>query len=292
MPLVLSLSAILLVAPITAELIAGPNITTAITAIPNAAMLLLIVWSWKPLVTFSAMTNQAVKEGEAAVRLFLRATELRHRMLTERAAIALCAPSERPSAEAALDRTCSDLENVLSVLEPLIGESARSIDNARLLGENLPHRRAVAWVRRGLVQGLTGLAVAVAGERGARLRDTWQADLVGAPEEGLEMGRWQQICHAMGFVTAAARMRSRALAEPMWKPIDWLLATEPRTRTTTALAVGAQIIVIDVKSGLYVLITEGWGWCAGCAVAVHLLFRWLRGVRGVELATVEHSERD
>ncbi len=152
----------------------------------------------------------------------------------------------------------------------------------------LPHRRALAWVRQSgserLTSVLTGCAVIVAGTRGARLRDTWTVDIAGVPEEGITLTRWQQVCHATGFLVAAVKIRGAALAGPLWRPVDWLLSVESRSTAVTVAVVGMQIIYIQRHDGLYKLLTEGWGWCAGCAVALHFFFRWLRKIRGIELA--------
>jgi hypothetical protein len=71
--------------------------------------------------------------------------------------------------------------------------------------------------------------------------------------------------------------------------VDWLLTSESRTRTLIALAVGAQVVYVAKHDGLHGLITEGWGWCGGCAVALHIFFRWLRKVRGIELAVTDED---
>ncbi|MFI0576155.1 hypothetical protein [Streptomyces tendae] len=159
---------------------------------------------------------------------------------------------------------------------------------AHALRSELPHRRVLAWVRQSSSERLTSLlmscAVMVAGTRGARLRDTWTVDIAGVPEEGITLTRWQQMRHAAGFMVAAVRIRGTALTGPLWRPLDWLLSAESRSTTMIAAVVGMQVIYIQRHDGLYKLLTEGWGWCAGCAVALHFFFRWLRKVRGIELA--------
>ncbi|MGI5135855.1 hypothetical protein [Streptomyces sp. CA-106110] len=193
-------------------------------------------------------------------------------------------PDEAAAYRVRLLALVNELTELMKKLTPAHERIAQALAEAEFWDQQLAPRRAVAWTRRNLVTGLTGLAITLGGERGARLRDTWMADLAGAPEEGLTMGRWQQVGHAAGFVLAAARMRSCVMSEPLWRPVDWLLSSESRTHTTSTLAVGAQVIYIVREDGMHGLLTDGWGWCGGCAVALHLFFRWLRKVRGIELA--------
>ena len=97
--------------------------------------------------------------------------------------------------------------------------------------------------------------------------------------------------YAAGFVWAAIRMRAHDLARPAWVPVDWLLSAEHRTNSLIASSVGAQAIYIHAHDGFHTLVTEGWGWCAGCGGALFLLIRWLRKIRGIELAGGESNGR-
>ncbi|MFI6249031.1 hypothetical protein [Streptomyces sp. NPDC051016] len=225
------------------------------------------------------------------------ADEQRNQMRVEFAALQDAKTSAaRQNAAQALEATVAHLEALVERARREHGVAVNAAALADDLRERLPHRRAAAWARHGfqrqLVGGLAALAVVLAGERGARLRDTWAADLAGAPEEGLTLTRWQQVWHASGFVIAAIRMRGSTLTAPLWKPTDWLLASDSRIRTTTTLAVGAQVIYIARKDGLHGLITEGWGWCGACAVTLTIFFRWLRKVRGIELAVPDSSSNE
>ncbi|MGW7130056.1 hypothetical protein ACWGIA_17150 [Streptomyces bobili] len=95
--------------------------------------------------------------------------------------------------------------------------------------------------------------------------------------------------YAIGFLWAALRMRLRDLVAPLWMPVDWLLSVESRTHGFIASAVGAQILYIQHADGLHALVTEGWGWCAGCGIALRLSVGWLRRVRGIELASTHND---
>lgn len=259
-----------------------PQILTAIVGVIYAYVITVF---WKPMVAYVGAYRRVRLERNASKPLTDRLEQLAVAFETQHAAWEAAEnPTAKRSAYAPLAATVEDLRQLAEEISPKLKLINSMVDEANTLSEALPHRRAAAWFRRSLVSGLTGLAVAIAGVRGARLRDTWQADLAGAPEEGLTMGRRQQLGHAMGFVVAAVRMRSHVLSAPLWTPVDWLLATESRTRTLIAMTVGGQVLYIQKTDGLYTLLTEGWGWCGGCAVALHFLFQWLRKVRGIELA--------
>ncbi|MFJ5027136.1 hypothetical protein ACIQB5_03375 [Streptomyces sp. NPDC088560] len=246
---------------------------------------LLTLASWKPMVARSKAIDRASATTAGTRAMLDRAEELRELMHAQHALV--CA-AENPVLQAehtrALQATLAELDEIVEAVQPRYLEVDEALAEAEAWASRMPKRRATTWFRRSTVNGLTSLAVAVAGERGGRLRDTWMADLAGAPEEGLTMGRWQQVGHAAGFVIAAVRMRGRAVSAPLWRPVDWLLVSESRTRTVTTLAVGAQVVYIQKQDGLHGLLTDGWGWCAGCALALTAFFRWLRRLRGVELA--------
>ncbi|WP_442817140.1 hypothetical protein [Streptomyces sp. NBC_01334] len=136
------------------------------------------------------------------------------------------------------------------------------------------------------------LASFVAGERRAHLREEWAAVLAGDPGNGVVLSSRRRMRYAVGFLWAAFRMRLRDLAAPLWMPVDWLLSVESRTHGFIASAVGAQILYIQYEDGLHALATEGWGWCAGCGIALRLFVSWLRRIRGIELASTPDKSRD
>ncbi|MFZ4206796.1 hypothetical protein ACOZE4_18360 [Streptomyces griseoincarnatus] len=140
--------------------------------------------------------------------------------------------------------------------------------------------RVRPWLRKQPGAGTTSLAVLIAGRR-RDLRSAWFADLAGAPEAGIRLTQSQKRRLAFGFLAAAVVMRMRDMGAPLWRPVDWLLASDSRTRTVTVVVVGAQVIYIQATAGLQMLLTEGWAWCGACGVAVSALFKWLRHVRGI-----------
>lgn len=127
----------------------------------------------------------------------------------------------------------------------------------------------------------------VAGQRRAHLREEWAAVLAGDPGNGIVLSPRRRMRYALGFLWAALRMRLRDLVAPLWMPVDWLLSVESRTRGFITLAVGAQVVYIEWEDGLHALVTEGWGWCAGCGIALRLFVGWLRRIRGIELASTQ-----
>lgn len=290
----LTISIICSVAPVVAVVFAS-DVTSGEVAmtVPGVIYAGLLVFSWKPMVAYAKTVRRWRREHDAHAAMTDRALQLRDVLAAQRNAVAAAQdPYAQADAIKALSTTYAELRQLVDVLEPrwdIIDHVAAEVEALR---DTLPHRRAGAWLRRSLVAGLTGLAVTVAGARGNRMRDTWMAHLAGIPEEGLTLTRRQQVWHAMGFVVAAVRMRARAISEPLWQPVDWLLSSESRVRTAIALAVGAQVIYIARADGLHGLVTDGWGWCGGCAVALHFLFQWLRKVRGIELAVASEDSHE
>ncbi|MEV5449972.1 hypothetical protein [Streptomyces sp. NPDC052535] len=266
----------------------GAPVRTAVITVTSITLLTLLV-TYKPFAAYQRAAQEAAMAWDAVEVLTHEArAALAHAeaMLGEAESAGDFARKEEAAqaAQCALAR----LRALTPALEPKMATLQDTALLANDLWERMPHRRAARWARRSLQSrlavSLMALAVVLAGQRGARMRDTWMVDLIGVPEEGLTLTGWTRVRHSVGFVRAALRMRSRVALAVLWRPIDWLLATESRTSTLIALTVGAQVIYIHKHDGLYKLLTEGWGWCAGCAVALHFFFRWLRKIRGIELA--------
>ncbi|MER5559673.1 hypothetical protein ABT071_13815 [Streptomyces sp. NPDC002506] len=131
-----------------------------------------------------------------------------------------------------------------------------------------------------------GIAASLAGRRRVHLRDEWAAVLAGDPANGLILTQRQRLRLVVGFLFAAIRFRIHDALGLLWAPVDWVLTERSRSETLIALTVGAQVIYIAWNDGMHALLTEGWGWCGGCGGALYLLTRWLRRLRGIELAAV------
>jgi len=89
------------------------------------------------------------------------------------------------------------------------------------------------------------------------------------------------VRYAAGFLLAGIRLRIHDLTSPLWRPVDWIIASTSRTNSITTIAVGALIVYVQWHDGLHALLTEGWGWCGGCGAALYGLELWLRRIRGV-----------
>jgi hypothetical protein len=92
---------------------------------------------------------------------------------------------------------------------------------------------------------------------------------------------------AAGFVVAAIRMRLHDTLGWTWRPVEWLLFKDSRTNGFIATVVGAQAIYIVDDGGIPALVTEIWEPCGILGTGLYVLARWLRRVRGIELATVQ-----
>jgi len=137
---------------------------------------------------------------------------------------------------------------------------------------------------------LTSWASRIAGSH--RDTDEWRAHLAGAPEEGIVLTPRQQQRAAFGFLIAAMRFRLHDLCGGLWWPVDWLLRTPARSNAFITAAVGAQAIYIVGDDGLSALVTEVWEPCGIAGAALYALSRWLRRVRGIELAAAEREPVD
>ncbi|MGD6749143.1 hypothetical protein [Streptomyces sp. BH105] len=144
--------------------------------------------------------------------------------------------------------------------------------------------------RTPLANAALNVAAVLAGRNRVHLRDEWAAMLAGAPEQKITIAGWQRRRMIAGFVIAAGRMRLGDLTKPFWSPVDWILAMENRTNGLIALVVGAQAIYIVGDDGLGALMTEIWEPCGICGAALYVLARWLRRVRGIELAAVRTED--
>ncbi|MEU6215425.1 hypothetical protein ABZ891_36710 [Streptomyces sp. NPDC047023] len=143
--------------------------------------------------------------------------------------------------------------------------------------------------KSGLAAGSVRVAARLAGPR-RNLHGAWLDVLAGDPEGGYVLSPRQQRRHARGFLYAAVRMRLHDLTRRLWHPVDWVLSSGSRTNAVHAMAVGAHVVYIQWQDGLHTLLTDGWSWVGGCALAVGIGLRWLRKARGIELATPEPKE--
>ncbi len=93
----------------------------------------------------------------------------------------------------------------------------------------------------------------------------------------------------LGFLCAALRMRASDLAAPLWRPVDWLLASTTRTNTLITFVVGGLVIYFARDGGFHGVLADGTEPCAIVGGGLFVLTRWLRRVRGIELAAAARS---
>ncbi|MGW4047314.1 hypothetical protein [Streptomyces sp. NPDC004721] len=116
--------------------------------------------------------------------------------------------------------------------------------------------------------------------------------LAGSPEDGVAFPAHRQFLLALGFLFAALRMRVRDVVRPVWRPVDWVLRTSSRTNAFITAVVGAQAIYIVGDDGLTAMVAGAWEPCGATGASLFALARWLRRVRGIELAVPESEHVD
>ncbi|MET9222345.1 hypothetical protein ABZX65_26775 [Streptomyces sp. NPDC003300] len=112
------------------------------------------------------------------------------------------------------------------------------------------------------------------------MREPWHDAL----EASAEVSTAQARLTALSLLRAAVRLRLGGWLGGAWRPVDWVLVSPSRTQALTAIAVGADAVYIEYANGLTSLLTDGWGWCGSCGLALMSLTAWLRRVRSIELA--------
>ncbi|WP_148589742.1 hypothetical protein [Streptomyces sp. WAC01526] len=133
----------------------------------------------------------------------------------------------------------------------------------------------------------TELAARMAGNRRPHLREEWAALLEGDPDREAGLTSRQELALVMGLLLAALRMRVRDGVRPAWRPVDWVLRLPSRTNAFITMLVGTQAIFIVGDDGLTALVSQAWEPCGIAGASLFALARWLRRVRGIELATPE-----
>ncbi|MDO0931310.1 hypothetical protein QQY66_06300 [Streptomyces sp. DG2A-72] len=152
---------------------------------------------------------------------------------------------------------------------------------------DVQYARAGGWeTMRPRARRAVSLATWIAGPQRSHLCEEWTAILAGDPDSDVFLSSWQRLMLALGFLIAAIRMRASDLVRPLWRPVDWLLSQDSRTNGFIASIVGAQAIYIVDDGGIPALVTEVWEPCGILGAGLYVLARWLRRVRGIELAAV------
>ncbi|MFH9400618.1 hypothetical protein ACH4JS_12610 [Streptomyces sp. NPDC017638] len=140
-----------------------------------------------------------------------------------------------------------------------------------------------------LAHRTVSVAAWIAGRRRPYLRDEWATLLAADPENGLVLSRSQRFHLVAGFLFAAVRFRLKDMVAPLWVPVDWMLASEPRSQALIALLVGGQAVYIVGDGGFGALFTDIWEPCGTFGAGMYVLLRWLRRIRGIELTTTRNE---
>jgi hypothetical protein len=142
------------------------------------------------------------------------------------------------------------------------------------------HARARRLRGSQLSNGLTRLAVMVAGPRCASSMETWQADLLGDPD-GESLNRRIQLQLAAGFVVAALKMRTLDVCRRLGRLLDWILVRDGRVLIVVLTPVAACIAWLFLRGGLLKVIEDAQNWCA-LGGAIWFTGTVLRKARGVQ----------
>ncbi|MEU4168843.1 hypothetical protein AB0F46_18445 [Streptomyces sp. NPDC026665] len=178
-----------------------------------------------------------------------------------------------------------------SVVVSILPDNERRLLRVRDV-ELVPVERDIRPQPPRIARSAAGLAARLAGQNRAHLRHEWAAVLAGCPEDGVLLSPTRQRLLALGFLVAALRMKVHDTTRRAWRPIDWILRVDTRTNTVITAVVGAQAIYIVDDGGLTALVTEVWEPCGGAAIALYALTRWLRRLRGIELADTRPESGD
>ncbi|MFF7459402.1 hypothetical protein [Kitasatospora sp. NPDC008115] len=133
-------------------------------------------------------------------------------------------------------------------------------------------------------QALAFFATRLAGPGHAHLREAWQADLAGSPEDGIMVTPRQARLLGIGFVLAGLKLRLHTLGAPLWVPVDWILRSKARTTNSIAAAVGAVAIYFQFTDGLHGLLSDGIGTGGIVYGTLQAAASMLRRHRAIELS--------
>ncbi|MGW9211255.1 hypothetical protein ACWGR4_30280 [Embleya sp. NPDC055664] len=135
-----------------------------------------------------------------------------------------------------------------------------------------------------IARGYVALVASLAGRQRLHLADEWNAHL-NSGEQPLTGRDTLRAC--AGFLAAALRMRTADLAGHLWRPVDWFLRTEGRSRAFVSAAVGAFSIFLVHRSGTAQFVAQEWLASATLGTVLLTLVRWLRRIRCIEVRAAE-----
>jgi hypothetical protein len=189
-------------------------------------------------------------------------------------------------------RVSNGIGDGMYLVMTLHADIARGLLRVRDLEVVPPDGEESNWHASPAARSAAAFAARLAGPTRPHLRDEWETLLCGSAEEGVSRARVRQQLLALGFLVAAVRMRVRDFSRPAWRPVDWVLRAPSRINASITLVVGAQAVYVVGDGGLVALATDVWEPCGIAGASLFVLARWLRRVRGIELATSESERAD
>lgn len=184
-----------------------------------------------------------------------------------------------------------DYKKLLKALEPLKAKyGEQEVQNVVAQYEpqaladafKASRRRMQRRVARSSAQGITGLAVLLAGRKRSSARDEWRSHLAGETGRGLPPE--QRVRAALGFVVAAVRYRIQDAADAGWRVADAVLKSRKVSNGAVFVPTGIAAIVILHHDGAAETLAsyESIAALGGTLYAVIRVGRWYRDVKPPE----------
>lgn len=156
-------------------------------------------------------------------------------------------------------------------------------------------RRAQAGHRKvsaeRLTASLTYLAVLIAGQRRAHVREAWQSDLERPRDlaDGPDISMSRKVAYSVGLVRAGIRCRIDDAAVLWWRLADGVLASRSWSRLVLTSPCAIAIIMIVHAEGLYGLVINAGNLVAIGSVSAGLICGG-RKMRKVTLKTARYEQ--
>jgi hypothetical protein len=143
------------------------------------------------------------------------------------------------------------------------------------------HRRVQRWAAL-WAQGITGLAVLLAGRKRASVRDEWRSHLAGLTGRGLPPKA--RIGAALGFIVAAVSYRLEDAANVGWNLADAVLKSRKASNVVVVGPTGLAALMVIHSDGIVKTLASFGGIAAigGLLYALIRVGRWYRNVKPPE----------
>ena len=137
-------------------------------------------------------------------------------------------------------------------------------------------------VARSSAQGITNVAVLLAGRKRSSLRDEWRSHLAGETGRGLPSG--QRIGAALGFIVAALRYRLQDAAAAGWRLSEAVLKSRRWSNVVVFAPTGLAAVIIFRRDGAAgtLVAYESIAAIGGSLYAIVRVGRWYRDVKPPE----------